>query len=176
MNWIEQVSKHHKEYVKTIESFGEYFYAEDLVQEMYIRLLIKNKESQVIINGQVNRYYIFLTLRSLFIDFYRQKSKVIKVDVSEVLSIQQIDELEEHEAFNNLMKKVNKETLTWHYYDKLLFDLYKNTDKSMRAISKETNISLRSIFCTLKHCKERIKENVGEDFEDFVNKDYELLK
>lgn len=176
MNWIEQVSKHHKEYVKTIESFGEYFYAEDLVQEMYIRLLIKNKESQVIINGQVNRYYIFLTLRSLFIDFYRQKSKVIKVDISEVLSIQQIDELEEHEAFNNLMKKVNKETLTWHYYDKLLFDLYKNTDKSMRAISKETNISLRSIFCTLKHCKERIKENVGEDFEDFINQDYELLK
>ena len=176
MNWIEQVSKHHKEYVKTIESFGEYFYAEDLVQEMYIRLLVKNKESQVIINGQVNRYYIFLTLRSLFIDFYRQKSKVIKVDISEVLSIQQIDELEENEAFNNLMKKIDKETFTWHYYDKLLFDLYKNTDKSMRAISKETNISLRSIFCTLKHCKERIKKNIGEDFEDFINQDYELLK
>lgn len=176
MNWIELVSKHHKEYVKTIQSFGEYFYAEDLVQEMYIRLLTKNKEPQVIINGQVNRYYIFLTLRSLFVDFYRQKSKVIKVDISEILTLQQIDEIEEHEAFGKLVDKVNQETKQWHLYDKLLFDLYKNTDKSMRDISNETTISLRSVFKTLKSCKIRLKENVGEDFEDYVNQDYELIK
>jgi RNA polymerase sigma factor (sigma-70 family) len=176
MNWITQVAKHHKEYIKTIENFGEYFYAEDLVQEMYIRLITKNKELQVIVNGQVNRYYIYLTLRSLFVDFYRQKSKVIKVDVSEILTLQQIDEIEEHEAFGDLMQKVNNELKTWHYYDQLLFKLYKDTDKSMRDISQDTNISLRSIFCTIKSCKERLKENVSEDYEDYINQDYELIK
>jgi RNA polymerase sigma factor (sigma-70 family) len=176
MSWINQVAKHHKEYIKTIENFGEYFYAEDLVQEMYIRLMTKNKELQVIVNGQVNRYYIYLTLRSLFVDFYRQKSKVIKVDINEILTLQQIDEIEEHEAFGDLMQKVNKELKTWHYYDQLLFKLYKDTDKSMRDIAKDTNISLRSIFCTIKSCKERLKENVEEDYQDFINKDYELIK
>lgn len=176
MSWINQVAKHHKEYIKTIENFGEYFYAEDLVQEMYIRLMTKNKELQVIVNGQVNRYYIYLTLRSLFVDFYRQKSKVIKVDISEILTLQQIDEIEEHEAFGDLMQKVNNELKTWHYYDQLLFKLYKDTDKSMRDIAKDTNISLRSIFCTIKSCKERLKENVSEDYEDYINQDYELIK
>jgi RNA polymerase sigma factor (sigma-70 family) len=176
VNWIELVAKHHKEYVKTIQGFGEYFYAEDLVQEMYIRLLNKNKEQQVIINGQVNRYYVYLTLRSLFVDFYRQKSKIIKVDINEILTLQQIDEIEEHEAFGSLMNRVNNETKTWHYYDQLLFKLYKDTDKSMRDIAKDTNISLRSIFCTIKSCKERLKENVEEDYQDFINKDYELIK
>ena len=176
MNWIEQVAKYHKEYIKTVQGFGEDFYAEDLVQEMYIRLLNKNKETAVIVNGQVNKYYVFLTLRSLFVDFYRQKSKIIKVDVNEILTLQQIDELEEHKAFGNLMNRVTEEMENWHHYDMLLFKLYKDSNMSMREIATETNISLRSIFCTLKNCKERIKDNVHEDYLDYVNEDYELIK
>ena len=175
MNWINKVAKHHKEYVNTIKKFGEDFYAEDLVQEMYIRFLNKNKENAVIVNGQVNKYYVFLTLRSLFIDFHRQKSKVIKVDVNEILTLQQIDEIEKHEAFGDLMQRVQQEMETWHHYDRLLFKLYKDSDMSMREIANETKISLRSIFCTLKHCKERINENVKEDYLDFKNQDYELI-
>jgi RNA polymerase sigma factor (sigma-70 family) len=176
MNWIEQVAKYHKEYIKTVQGFGEDFYAEDLVQEMYIRLLNKNKETAVIVNGQVNKYYVFLTLRSLFVDFYRQKSKIIKVDVNEILTLQQIDELEEHKAFGSLMNRVTEEMENWHHYDMLLFKLYKDSNMSMREIATETNISLRSIFCTLKNCKERIKDNVHEDYLDYVNEDYELIK
>lgn len=175
MNWINKVAKYHKEYINTIKKFGEDFYAEDLVQEMYIRLITKDKEKAVIVNGQVNKYYIYLTLRSLFVDFYRQKSKVIKVDLKEVITLQQIDELEEQIAFGQLMKKVNSEINNWHWYDKMLFELYKDTGKSMRDIESDTGISLRSIFCTLKHCKESLKKNVHEDYLDYVNKDYELI-
>jgi RNA polymerase sigma factor (sigma-70 family) len=176
MNWIEQVAQHHKEYIKTIKSFGEEFYAEDLVQEMYIRFINKNKEKAVIVNGQVNRYYIYLTLRSIALDFYRKKNKIIKVDIKEAFTLEQIDELEEHEGFSKLLKKVDSEVKTWEWYDQMLFNLYKDSDKSMREISNGTNISLRSIFCTLKNCKERIKDNVHEDYLDYVNEDYELIK
>lgn len=176
MNWINKVAKHHKEYVNTIKKFGEDFYAEDLVQEMYIRFLTKNKEQQVMNKGEVNRYYVWLTLRSLFVDFHRQKSKVIKVDVNEILNLQQIDEIEKHEAFGSLIKQVSKEMNNWHYYDRLLFQLYKDSSMSMREIAQGTNISLRSVFGTLKHCKDRIKENVGDDYLDFKNEDFELIK
>lgn len=175
MNWIEQVAKHHKEYVKTIKGFGEDFFAEDLVQEMYIRFINKNKEKAVIVNGQVNKYYVYLTLRSLFVDFYRQKSKIIKVDLNDVLTLEQVDTLEEHEAFGELIKRVNEETERWDWYDKMLFDLYRNTNMSMREIESATKISLRSIFCTIKNCKDRLKENVHEDYLDYVNEDYELI-
>ena len=176
MSWIDKVAKHHKEYIKTIESFGEDFYAEDLVQEMYIRFLTKNKEQQVMNKGEVNRYYVYLTLRSLFVDFYRQKSKIVKVDLNNVLTLEQVDTLEEHEAFGELLKRVNEETKRWEWYDKMLFDLYRNTNMSMREIEQATSISLRSIFCTIKNCKERLKENVGEDYEDLKNRDFELIK
>jgi hypothetical protein len=111
----------------------------------------------------------------LFVDFYRQKSRIIKVDLSEVLTLEQIDTLEEHEAFGELLKRVNEETKRWEWYDKMLFDLYRDKNMTMRELQKGTTISLRSIFCTIKNCKERLKENVGEDYLDYVNKDYELI-
>ena len=175
MSWIEQVAKHHKEYIKTIKSFGEDFYAEDLVQEMYIRFINKDKEKAVIVNGQVNKYYVYLTLRSLFVDFHRQKSRVHKVGLNEIMNLAYIDTLEEHEAFWKLCKRVNEETKRWEWYDKMLFDLYRDKNMTMREMEKATKISLRSIFCTLKNCKDRLKENVHEDYLDFVNEDYELI-
>ena len=39
MKWLNIVAKHHKEYVRIVESFGEYFYAEDIVQEAYERAI-----------------------------------------------------------------------------------------------------------------------------------------
>ncbi len=137
MSWINKVAKHHKEYVNTIKGFGEDFYAEDLVQEMYVRFITKNKEQQVMNKGEVNRYYVYLTLRSLFVDFYRQKSKIIKINVNEILNLEQIDEIEQHEAFGSLINKVSEEMNNWHHYDRLLFQLYKDSNMSMREIVLE---------------------------------------
>ena len=37
--WLEEVAKHHKEWVNTIQKMGEFDYAEDIVQESYIALM-----------------------------------------------------------------------------------------------------------------------------------------
>jgi hypothetical protein len=42
-------------------------------------------------------------------------------------------------------------------------------------MSKQSKISVTSIFNTIAICKKRIKENVREDYEDFKNGDYELI-
>jgi predicted DNA-binding protein YlxM (UPF0122 family) len=63
----------------------------------------------------------------------------------------------------------------WHWYDSMLFKVYKEGNASMRDIAKDSGISLTSIFNTLKNCKERLKEEVGEDYTDFTNQDYDLI-
>lgn len=45
----------------------------------------------------------------------------------------------------------------------------------MRDLAEETNISLTSIFITLKNCKDRLRDNVSEDYEDFINEDFDLI-
>jgi predicted DNA-binding protein YlxM (UPF0122 family) len=46
---------------------------------------------------------------------------------------------------------------------------------SIRKIAEETNISWVSIFNTLKKCKEELREIFKEDFEDYLNKDYDRI-
>jgi predicted DNA-binding protein YlxM (UPF0122 family) len=57
----------------------------------------------------------------------------------------------------------------------MLFDTYITNEKSMRKLSQETKISLTSVFNTIKNCKKRLKETIGEDYIDYLNKDFELI-
>jgi predicted DNA-binding protein YlxM (UPF0122 family) len=84
--------------------------------------------------------------------------------------------LDKEKAYGALLELMDKEIATWHYYDQMLFEVYKNTDLSIRDISKETTISVSSIFNTLKNCKNKLKKSLNEDYEDYKNEDYELIK
>jgi predicted DNA-binding protein YlxM (UPF0122 family) len=80
------------------------------------------------------------------------------------------------EVNTNYNKKVNLEALynkiddiieDWYWYDKKLTKLYLNTNMSMRDISKETKISLSSIFNTLTNAKEKIRKESKEEYKKY---------
>jgi hypothetical protein len=70
LEWLNKVAKHHKEWVKIVNSFGEYFFAEDIVQETYIMLMKWSSEEKLFKDEQINKgiyvlrfkEYIFTTL------------------------------------------------------------------------------------------------------------------
>ena len=71
--------------------------------------------------------------------------------------------------------KLEEVTKDWHWYDKKLFQLYLYSGKSFRTLSKETKISVNSIFHTIKDCREKVRKELWEDYLDFINEDYERL-
>ena len=176
MDLLTKVSNNHKEWVKIVTTFGT-DYPEDIVQDMYIRVW-KYGQIEKVLNesGEVNLFYIWTLLRNCWYDSNKlNKLEFISIEGLYNLPTQE-DKLEKHEAFDRVEKLIDDESKTWHYYDKMLFDIYRGKTLSMRDISGGTNISLKSIFNTLKHCKQRIKENVGEDYQDYINEDFELIK
>ena len=64
--WLEKVAKYHNDWIKIVNSFGEYNFAEDIVQLSYIALMRYASENKVIKNGKVSRGYMYFTLRSLY--------------------------------------------------------------------------------------------------------------
>ena len=166
--WIEQVAKHHKEWVEVIYKLGETEYAEDIVQESYMAL-IKYADAKKLIdeNGKVRKGYMFFTLRSLYYQFYNKKKKVNKVSFDEQWEIFDDSNLDEHEAYNDICLMIDKELETWHWYDRKLFKLYRDSDMSMRDIAKETNISLISIFHSIKNYKEILNSKFEQDYNDY---------
>jgi len=177
MEWLNKVAKEHKEWVKIVQSFGEYFYSEDIVQECYLRLHKYCKQENVIQNDKINKGFMYFVLRNTYLTHIHNNGRIETFSLSDNFQVEDtILELEKEKAYGKLLNKVDEEIASWHYYDQMLFEVYKNTDLSIRDIAKETTISSSSIFNTLKNCKGKLKTALQEDYEDFKNEDYELIK
>ena len=83
--------------------------------------------------------------------------------------------MEEQEAFHKLCTKIDNYINDWHWYEKKLFEIYRDTDLSIRKIANKTNISWVSIFNTLKNSKTEIRKKFNEDYEDLKNEDYDRI-
>ena len=178
LDWLNIVASQHQDWIKIVNGFGEYNYAEDIVQEAYIRLIKYAKPQNIIKDKKVSRGYMFFTLRSLYFQYYNSKRKIDKVSIDNEENFLQIADdtnLEEQEAFNSVCVLIDEVAEDWTWYDRKLFKLYRDTDLSIRKIAAETGISWVSIFNTLKNCKTDVQSKLGETYDDYKNEDYDRI-
>ena len=157
--------------------------AEDIVQEMYLRIhrLVKDKKKIMYNDEEVNRFFIYVTLRNMYYDYTKLKNKYqffsyIESDELEEETYEEEYNEDEHRGFEHIMGLVNEEISNWDRYDIILAGLYLKSDRSLRNIADMSGISLTSVFNSVKNYKRILKEKFGEDWEDYLNKDYHLLK
>ncbi len=174
--WLAKVAQYHNDWIKVIQTFGEYDYAEDIVQESYIALW-KYADADKLLDssGEVRKGYMYFTLRSLFYQYYNKKKKINKVSFDGCWELFDDSNLEEHKAYNDICMLIDEEIKNWDWYDRKLFKLYRDTDLSMRDIAKETNISLISIFNSIKNYKIILKEKFENDYQEYINNDYNMM-
>ena len=150
--------KNYNDWVNLAKSLVGNDAANDIVHEAYIKLHNYNYD-------KLNRSYIYLTIRSLCIDYLREKSKIIKVDVIDI-EAEQYDISKEYN-YSYIIEKKEKEINKWEWYDALLFEIYTNENKSLRQLSKDTGISLTSLHYTIKNCKNRIYNALKDDIDNY---------
>jgi len=177
MKWLKQVAEFHNDYLRIVRSYGEDVFAEDIVQEMYLRLEKYGDVNKILHkDGTVNKPYVYWTLRNIFKSLCMERQKHQKVDLNEAKHLTvEYDYISKKEGEYLLEAKLNEEMRTWHWYDEMLFKYYRDNEWSFRKASKETRIGTKSIFTTIKYCKDRLRENCAEDYEDYINEDYEKI-
>ena len=182
---LDILAKRHNEWLNMAKSFKlNDSDANELVQEMYLRMYDYTKDIKRIMYNEteINTFYIYITLRNLyyskFTNYNKNKKTVLFSDIDNEKFNYIMNEITfDIEVYNdNYKKKVNLEALYnkidsiiegWYWYDKKLTKLYLNTDMSMRDISKETKISLSSIFNTLTNAKEKIRKESKEEYKKY---------
>jgi DNA-directed RNA polymerase specialized sigma24 family protein len=142
---MDDIYAKHKHWIKVVEGFGEKNYAEDIVQEAYIKLHGK----------QINFAYFYFTLRSLTMDLHRKKVDKIEITQEIEYSLKEDNYLEE---VNEFIKPCLDFINTWDWYDKKMYLIYITTNVSMRKMSKDSGISLMNIFETIQRCKQKLKQ------------------
>lgn len=169
------LSKHHNEWLAMVKSMGAGYESEDIVQDTYLSLHKWGKMDKIAPNGEVNKVYMFVSLRNTYLTKLRKKSKYKLVELSDVKELRDHSDIEQKKAQHRFDEKINEVQEDWHWYDKMFFNYYRESGKSLRKIEKETGISLSSLSCTLIACKKRLKMELQEDYEDLINEDYELI-
>ena len=174
MNALTILSKHHKEWLNIVRLFGDNEFAEDIVQDVYLKVHQYNYYEKILIDGEPNRALMWILLRNTTYRANKTASNDLSIEVVRDLAQEDLEPLK-HESLENIYDKVEQEVSRWDWYDQKLWKIYKDEGKPMRQIADETGISLKSIFLTIKFCKERIRQSVGEDYTDFLNEQYELI-
>lgn len=173
MEWIKKLAEQHETWIHYARKIGAGSDAEDLVQDAYIKLM-NSKALNEKKCPTVSNVYMFRTMHNLFGDKLRKGS----IPTVELLPYQEHEEptnIPDKKALELIHTKVNEEVKKWDWYDRMLFNYYRYSEKSIRQIHEETGISTASITKDLKECKARIKESVGEDYMDYKNGEFELI-
>tara|TARA_R110000796_G_scaffold48413_5_gene116067 strand:+ start:1768 stop:2247 length:480 start_codon:yes stop_codon:yes gene_type:complete len=149
------IANKHKEWLEICMSFGcKKELAEDLTQEMYIKimLLIEKKGLDIMYNEkEINYYYIFKTLKTLFYD-YKRKGKNIKL-----VSIDNLQISESDVNYIEPYSKVEKALSNMYWYDRKVFEIIQGGE-SIAEFSRKSKIQYYSLYNTYKKVKNKLKK------------------
>tara|TARA_B110000977_G_C10948319_1_gene443668 strand:- start:54 stop:584 length:531 start_codon:yes stop_codon:yes gene_type:complete len=175
---LEKLAKHHDLWIKMLVNLGcNVPLAQDLVQDMYIRLhrLVKD-ESRIMYGNDINRYFIWTTLRNMY--FSRLKSNkqmpTYELNDNDDLELDSYN-IEKDNSFESIQSRIGEIVSTWSVYDKKLFSLYFIQGMSLRKIAKGAGIGLNSIHDSVKSQREVLRSELSEDLEDYFNEDYDKI-
>ena len=175
---LEKLAQHHVLWIKMLVNLGcDVEDAKDLVQDMYIRLhdLVKDPK-RIMYGDQVNRYYVWITLRNMYFSSLKKKRNNIFYELrdNDDVELNEYDSLEDS-AFLFLESQIECITSKWEIYDKRLFELYFMQGLSLRAISKGSKIGLTSIHTSVLNYKRILRESLSEDLMDYFNQDFDKI-
>ena len=181
---LELLAKNHKLWIRMVRGFGaDYDLSQDIVQSFYLRMhkYVKDEDKIMYNDEEVNRFFCYVTLKNMYRTYVNATNKFTFFEIREDDAIDEelqdfvFDEAMET-AFERLVGKISEEMDTWHKYDQILSEKYLKSDYSLRDIANGSGISLTSIFNTMRENKRILKEKFGEDWQDFKNGDYNLIK
>jgi len=160
---VELAYDKHKDWINIVKSLGaNKNYAEDIVQELYIQLILDiQKGLDLWYNDDINTYYCYKVLRGIYLNTHKKQARMLKTYLEDIEGeIRQIDELgideieyaQRKDFIDNILSEM-------YWYDSKVFTLVAS-GKSVASLSRDTKISYYSLYNTYRNALKHIKEQL----------------
>lgn len=176
---LEELASKHKLWLSFLHKFGcDNSIAEDMVQDMYIRLHERVKDvDKILVNGSIKTYFVYVVLRNMYISHIRKDKSVmfpyLDFDIQD--SSENVSDKELESSYFYYLKDKLQETLkTLSRHERLMYDLHFVKGKTQREIARESGAGLSHVNNTCKNIKRVLRAALMEDLEDYYNEDYNL--
>jgi hypothetical protein len=121
---------------------------------MYIKLDRVIKQGKDITrDGEINHFYVFKVLTSIFLDLKRKEAKYILVELEEYNDPNNEIEVQYLKNYERILKTL--QGLYW--YDQKVYEIVESGE-SISELSRKTNISYYSLYNTYKKVKRILKQ------------------
>tara|TARA_R110000782_G_scaffold82353_2_gene161993 strand:- start:1764 stop:2264 length:501 start_codon:yes stop_codon:yes gene_type:complete len=156
---LEKVFDGHDKWLKTVVNFGATKEdAEDIVGDMYVTIgQMIQKGLDISYKDEINYYYIYVALKSRFINMIKKKNKTSSVPIedynnvaaSEYIDFYSAEEIVEEELERMLLSKKD-------WYSAKVYNLIQG-GYSLVELSNKTGIKYHSLYHTYRNTKKHLK-------------------
>ena len=157
INILDKLAEKHSDWVRIVQSFGcDRSTSEDLVQDMYLKVYDwseKNNRSILYNATEVNYYFIYKVLRSIWLNHINYKSRYSDNELIENLNLS----TESQDNYKKTLETIEDKLSGLYWYDRKIFELVYKDGISMLQISYKTGIDYCSIKRTIKKVKTILK-------------------
>ena len=142
---------------------GNNLEAENLVQDLYLRLLELDNIQKLIYKNDINVYYLYKMLRSMFLN--NQKKTINTSSINENLfdiADEEYD-IEKDTEWEKILKLTNEALNNTYWFDQNLLKVYLQENHSIQSLHDVTGISNSTIWTSMKKTKAHIRNYVKEN-------------
>ena len=137
--------------------------SEELVQDLYLRLMEMKDCKKIMYKQDVNLYYLYRMLKSIFLNGLKKQTSTLPLDddlynlAAEEYSYSADNEFEER------LRLTNECLDEMYWFDAKLLRVYLDEDHSIQSLHNVTGISNSTIWSSLKKTKKYVKEYVKKN-------------
>lgn len=149
----------HDEWVYMVEKYGcNRDTAEDIVQDMYIRVIkyLQKTDNDISFDDDVNLYFVAKTLKSTFIDHIRREKRkdTVSFDAESyrVTADNSPNYTEYYEKVQSLLDGL-------YWFDKKVYEIIESGTK-VSTLSEKTTIPYYTLYHTYKRVKQYLIDNI----------------
>jgi len=155
------IAKKHDTWVDIVCTFGcTRRIAEDITQEMYIKIQLQLEKGglDIMYNDEINYYYIFKTLKTLFIDLKRKQKNIQIISLDEhIENFGDTNYGYSDVNFIETYERIEEELENMYWYDRKVFEVI-NSGESIADFSRKSKIKYYALYFTYKKVKNKLKK------------------
>ena len=163
MDWLQKVSRLHDKWIHIALVYGAGEYAEDCVQNAYIKLYkYADAEKVICKDGHVKDGYVFFVVKTCVMEYHKQKQFHEELEKCRIADTPTTNE----DEIQRLWLEIDAYTAA-HYplYRRMLYKMWRK-NYTIREMCEMTEVSPPTIVKELKYIKKDIKKKFTNEYND----------
>jgi DNA-directed RNA polymerase specialized sigma24 family protein len=134
--------------------------ANELVQDLYLKLLELKDIKKIMYKEDINLYYIYKMLRSIYLNGQKKSITMLPIDEELYnLSTSEYDEQADSD-WERALALSNEALDQLYWFDTKLFRVYIEENHSIQSLHNATGISNSTIWTSMKKTKQYVRDYV----------------